>query len=184
MAYPTEQKLYTTDDILSLPEGVRAELIDGRIYYQDLPSQSHARITFRLSQLIDTYIQQSGSPCELYVAPFPVLLSGDGLNYAEPDVFVVSGPEKVGEHGCNGAPDLVIEVVSPGTRNVDYGAKLVKYQSAGVWEYWIIDAPHDSIQVYSFENGSLDKYTFRDSVPVGIFSGCLTIDFKVFQRYL
>ena len=104
----------------------------------------------------------------------------DDLHYVEPDISVICRPETLTEKGCFGAPDWIIEVVSPGSRRMDYYIKLFKYRTAGVREYWIVDPEKDRITVYSFENEDSAEYSFEDSVKSGIFKD-LEIDFSSFS---
>ena len=97
--------------------------------------------------------------------------------YVEPDISVICKPEKITDKGCNGAPDLVIEIVSPGSRRMDYNTKLFKYRTAGIREYWIVDPDKDRITVYSFEPEDSAEYPFLAIVNSDIFEG-LSIDFS------
>ena len=94
MALPQE-KLYTIDDIYALPDGERAELNDGQIYYMALPSRKHQKITGRLYQEIANHISSNDGSCEVYVSPFAVFLNKDDTNYVEPDVSVICNPDKL-----------------------------------------------------------------------------------------
>ena len=153
MPLPKEH-LYTIEDIYALPDGERAELIDGQIYYMAPPKRRHQRIVLNLSWKIADHIDSKGGSCEVNIAPFAVFLSEDDLNYVEPDISVVCDPKKLDDQGCKGAPDWVIEVVSPGTRRMDYGVKLFKYRTAGVREYWIVDPASRTVSVYTLEDGA------------------------------
>ena len=182
MAQP-EEKLYTIDDILALPDGVRAELINGRIYYLAAPTRRHHRIVRRITNLLMNYIDENGGPCEVYSETSSVYLHKGDEEYVFPDIYVLCDPDKGDEKGCHGGPDLVMEVVSPSTQANDYLNKLIEYQNAGVREYWIVDADKFRILVYDFANGSMTEYSFNDTVPVGIFDQ-FAIDFKPFQAFL
>ncbi len=173
-----KERAYTIQDIYNLPDGERAELIDGVIYDMATPSRQHQSISMSLSTTINNYISSKKGNCEVYAAPFAVYLNQDDFNYFEPDITVVCDPSKLDEKGCNGAPDWVIEIVSPATQARDYGIKLFKYRMAGVREYWIVDPKVNRIAVYDFENENMyESYTFSDKVPVGIYNGDLRIDF-------
>ena len=176
MALP-EEKLYTIEDIYHLPDGERAELIDGRIYYMSPPSRRHQKITGWLYQKIANYISQKGGVCEVYAAPFAVFLNENHADYVEPDISVICDPERLDDRGCCGAPDWIIEVVSPGSRRMDYSVKFFKYQEAGVREYWLVDPDKNRITVWNFENSSTEEYTFSDAAAAGIYDD-LTIDFS------
>ena len=166
-----KEELYTIDDIYALPDGKRAELIDGKIYYMALPSKTHQKISGKLYQTIANYIDSKDGKCEIYSAPFPVFLNRDDINYIEPDISVICDSTKLDEKGCHGAPDWIIEVVSPGNKPMDYFTKLFKYRTAEVREYWIVDPAKEMITVYRFEKETMEQYSFGEDVPVGIYEG-------------
>lgn len=169
-----KEQVYTIEDIYALPDGERAELIDGRIYYMAPPSRTHQRISSRLNQIISNYIDSHHGRCEIYPAPFAVFLNQDDTTYLEPDLSVICDPSKLDEKGCHGAPDWIIEIVSPGSKSMDYFTKLVKYQMAGVREYWIVNPAKEQIMVYQFDEGTVkevEHYSFDEDVPVGIYEG-------------
>lgn len=115
-----QERIYTTDDIYNLPDGERAELIDGQIYYMTPPTRRHQLIAGNLFTIINTYIKSRGGSCEPYIAPFAVFLNADDKNYVEPDISVICDKSKLTDKGCNGAPDWIIEIVSSGSRRMDY----------------------------------------------------------------
>ncbi|MCI9110177.1 MAG: Uma2 family endonuclease [Lachnospiraceae bacterium] len=164
-------EIYTIDDIYALPDGERAELIDGKIYYMAPPSRTHQRISGKLYQTIANYIDSTGGKCEIYAAPFAVFLNDDDINYLEPDISVICDQSKLDDKGCHGAPDWVIEVVSPSSKPRDYMAKLFKYRNAGVMEYWIVDPDKQMTMVYGFEKDIVEQYNFGEDVPSGIYEG-------------
>lgn len=166
-----QERFYTIDDIYALPAGERAELIDGQIYYMAPPTRKHQHILNYLSTEINLFIRKNNGDCLVYPAPFAVFLNDNDVNYVEPDISVICDPDKLNEKGCNGAPDWIIEVVSPSSRSMDYNKKLFKYRTAGVREYWIVDPDKNSIMVYSFFSDDLQEYSFTDSIPAGIYQG-------------
>ncbi len=170
-----KSEVFTVKDIYALPEGQRAELINGVLYNMAPPSRIHQEIVSGLHYKIRDYIEKERGSCRVYPAPFAVFLSQDSKNYVEPDISVVCRLDKLDDKGCNGAPDWVIEVVSPSTQHMDYYVKLFKYRTAGVREYWIVNPARQTVQTYTFEGeeGSM-QLSFDDAVQVGIFSG-LTI---------
>ena len=95
-----------------------------------------------------------------------------------PDLFVVCDKDKVDEKGCHGGPDLVVEVVSPSSKRMDYAIKLFKYRTYGVREYWIVDAEKKRVQIYDLEHSNMEEHSFSDKVPVGIYEGDFEIDFS------
>lgn len=168
---------YTLDDIYALPDGERAELIDGQISYMSPPTRKHQEIAVELLNIIYNHIKSKGGSCKPYIAPFAVFLNGDDKNYVEPDISVICKPEKLTDKGCNGAPDWIIEIVSPGSKQMDYYTKLFKYRTAGVREYWIVDPDKNRILVYNFESEDAEVYNFSDKVKSGILNE-LIIDFS------
>lgn len=169
MALPQE-KPYTIEDIHALPDGQRAELIDGQIYMMTPPRTIHQRISGALHVAIYQYIKSNKGTCEVFAAPFAVYLNNDDRTYVEPDISVICDKDKIDDMGCNGAPDWVIEIVSPSDSHRDYGLKLFKYRTAGVREYWIVNPSTRTVTVYDFENESgTNQYTFDDAIPVRIY---------------
>ncbi len=166
-----KEEIYTIEDIYALPEGERAELIDGRIYYMAPPSTMHQRILNYISTEINLYIRKNNGVCEIFPAPFAVFLDKDDKNYVESDISVICDKDKITDKGCYGAPDWVIEIVSPSSKSMDYFTKLFKYRTAGVREYWIVDPVKKQILVYEYEQGTMEQYAFGDDVPVGIYEG-------------
>ncbi len=166
-----KEKNYTIDDIYALPDGERAELIDGKIYYMAPPSRIHQKISWKLHQAIANYIDSKDGKCEVYAAPFAVFLNKDGMNYIEPDISVICDQSKLDEKGCHGAPDWIIEIVSPESKPMDYFTKLFKYRNADVREYRIVDPTKDLVMAYRFEKETMEQYSFGEDVPVGIYEG-------------
>ena len=170
MSLPRE-RIYTIDDIYALPDGERAELIDGQIYYMAPHSRRHQDIIGELFATIRDYIHGNNGSYRAYISPFAVFLNENDRNYAEPDIRVICDQNKLNDKGCVGAPDWIIEIVSPSSRPMDYNKKLFKYRTAGVREYWIVDHEKDRITVYHFEADDMNEYSFTDNVPVGIYPG-------------
>lgn len=168
---------YTVDYIYELPEGQRAELIDGNLYMMAPPNRIHQELVSEMTQIIGAYIKSKGGMCKIYPTPFAVFLNADDKNYVEPDISVICDRDKLNDKGCNGAPDWIIEIVSPSSRRMDYYIKLFKYRTAGVREYWIIDPEKNRITVYDFENENGEDYTFSDIVKSNIYDD-LVIDFS------
>lgn len=166
-----EEEIYTIDDIYSLPEGERAEVIDGQIFYMTLPTTNHQRLVSYLSTEINLFIRQNNGECEVFLAPFAVFLSENDRNYVEPDISVICDRNKISDKGCHGAPDWVIEIVSPSTKQMDYYKKLFKYRTAGVREYWVVDPDRKLVTVYNFERDTMEEYPFGEEVPAGIYEG-------------
>ena len=171
---------YTTKDIYNLPDGQRAELIDGQIYYMAPPSRRHQHIILSLSRQIADYIDAKNGTCEIDIAPFAVFLNEDDKTYVEPDISVICDSAKLTDQGCKGAPDWIIEIVSPSSRKMDYFTKLFKYRTAGVREYWLVDPIKNFVIVYNFDRSDSEQYTFADTIKAGIYDD-LYIDFSTIQ---
>lgn len=162
---------YTIEDIYALPNGQRAELIDGQIYDMAPPSYLHQKLVMELSATIRDYIKSHGGPCEVLPAPFAVFLNQDDHNYVEPDISVICDQNRIDDRGCNGAPDFIIEIVSPSSQRMDYLTKLFKYRTAGVREYWIVNPMKETVQTYLFGDiEDFNQYSFDDEIPVGIYN--------------
>lgn len=166
-----QEQIYTEADYYNLPEEVRAELIDGQIYYQAAPSRVHQKILSELHITIGNYIRSKGGSCEVYPAPFAVKLQEDRETIVEPDISIICDRDKLTDKGCTGAPDWIIEIVSPGNSSNDYIRKLNLYADAGVREYWIVNPMEQSVYVYHFEqdNFKTKAYTFQDKIKVNIY---------------
>ena len=168
---------YTIDDIYALPEGKRAELIDGQMYMMATPSTKHQRLVKEFTYQIENYIRGKNGDCEVLPAPFAVFLNADNKTYVEPDISVICDKDKLNDKGCNGAPDWIIEIVSPTSRQMDYYKKLFQYRMANVKEYWVVDPDKQMITVYNFEQDIMEEHTFSDVVKAGIYED-LEIDFS------
>ncbi len=170
---------YTEEDYYNLPENVRAELIRGHlIYNQAAPSRFHQTILGELYTAINMYLKEKGGRCRVFPAPFAVKLWEDEKTIVEPDISVICDRDKLTDRGCTGAPDWIIEIISPSTSSHDYVVKLNLYAEAGVREYWIVDPDKESIFVYYLEEAyfKVESYTFRDKVHANIYDD-LCIDF-------
>lgn len=173
-----KRELYTIEDIEALPEGERAELIDGEIFMMATPMLRHQKILIWLSAKIWNYIMEHGGSCEVFPAPFAVYIKDDEQNYVEPDISVICDPNKLDEKGCHGAPDWVIEIVSPSSKDMDYERKRTLYEEAGVREYWIVDPIQSTVRVYNFGTMTMvEQHSFSDRVKAGIYED-LFLDFK------
>ena len=172
-----QEVIYTTEDIYSLPDGKRAELIDGQIYYMSPPNRRHQKISGVLYATIYNYIKSNNGSCEVYSSPFAVSLNEDDTTYVEPDISVICDTSKLNDRGCVGAPDWIVEIVSPSSKQMDYFIKLFKYRTAGVREYWIVDPIKNIIMAYNFENEIVEHYSFADKVKVTIYDD-FEIDFS------
>ena len=171
MPLPRENR-YTLEDIFNLPDGQRAELIDGQIYRMSPPSRIHQKLVGELDVAITNHIRSKGGPCEVYPAPFAVFLNADDKTYVEPDISVICDRNKLNDKGCKGAPDWILEIVSPSSRRMDYSTKNTLYSDAGVREYWIVDPEKERVTVYHYEEDDAPAiYLFTQAIPAGIFGG-------------
>ena len=177
MPLPQPHQGYTIDDIYRLPSGQRAELIDGQLYMMAPPTRRHQQILLSISRKIADYIDRNHGSCEVDIAPFAVFLNENDKNYVEPDIAVICDTGKLNDRGCSGAPDWIIEIVSPASRKMDYFTKLFKYRTAGVREYWIVDPVKNLILIYNFDTSDSEQYTFTDTIKAGIYED-LYIDFS------
>jgi Uma2 family endonuclease len=175
MPLAEESQYYTYADFLEWDESTRAEIMDGEIVMMSPPLRIHQKISGKLFLMIGNFLE--GKPCEVYAAPFAVRLNPEEDNsddtVLEPDIIVVCDPAKLDDRGCNGAPDLVIEILSPSTSRCDRMVKYRKYQSAGVKEYWIVDPDTKTLQVCILEKGGylVSMYDDTDTVPVAALPG-------------
>lgn len=162
--------IYTIEDIYALPEGRRAELINGHIYDMAPPNPLHQELVQQLSRTIGNYIESKSGTCKVYPAPFAVFIKDDDTNYVEPDISVICDKSKISNRGCEGAPDFVIEIVSPSSRKMDYSLKNTLYSDANVREYWIVDPARERTTVYRYEQDAAPIIIpFDDFIKVGIY---------------
>ena len=148
MALPApkqEEKLYTYGDYLTWPDEERWELIEGVPYSMSpAPSRKHQQISVELTRQIANFLSNSEGECEVYSAPFDVrLLEADEddneiKTVVQPDIVVICDPDKLNDRGCKGAPDFIVEIISPSTTAKDQINKVALYEKHGVQEYWII----------------------------------------------
>lgn len=162
---------YTAEDYWNLPEGQRAELIDGKLYDMAPPNRIHQDIVRELTVAFASHIQSKGGECKVYPAPFAVNLNADDETYVEPDLSIICDKNKLTERGCEGAPDFIVEVVSPSSRKMDYLKKNVLYSESGVREYWIVDPAKERTTIYRYEEDAAPTIiSFDQTIQVGIYS--------------
>lgn len=174
--------LCTLEEYEAFPENERAEVFDGIIYDMASPSQLHQIILTELLVNIRNYIKGKNGKCSVFPAPFDVKLDESPLTIVQPDIMIVCDTDKLDGKRCNGAPDFIIEIVSPGNPEDDYVRKLYYYQKYGVREYWIVDPQRKSVSVNYFEENLLNvPYTFESVVKVNIYED-LFINFAEISR--
>lgn len=170
-------------EYLLIPEGDRWEIIEGIPFQMSAaPSRSHQRVLRELTTIFNSYLKDSD--CEMFPAPFTVRPLSEKVtkdhtdikNVVEPDITIVCDPSKVDEYGCFGAPDLIVEILSPSTAAKDRKEKYHLYKISGVKEYWIVDPANRTVEVTDFR-GPTVVYSDKDQVRVGLFSE-LVIDLQ------
>jgi Uma2 family endonuclease len=176
------KSLHTTKEIAELPDGVRAELINGQIYYMAAPGCAHQALLRELSFAFISHQKANNGNCRTFFAPCAVFPAQDEYNYIEPDLFILcpknDKDDRLRADGCHGGPDFVLEIVSPSSKTMDYITKLGIYAAAGVQEYWIVDPETERVVVYDFAKNTFPtQYTFSDTIPVGLYPG-FSIDFR------
>ena len=176
---------YTLADYYALPDDRRVELIDGVIYDMSSPESIHQILITSIWKDLFNYISDRKGNCLPMIAPLDVQLDRDDRTMVQPDVLVVCDRSKVVRRCVYGAPDFVVEILSPSTWEKDMYVKLGKYESAGVREYWIVDPKKKRVLVYDFEHTDFPAlYTFTDQIPVGIFDGECRVDFASIYEYV
>ena len=176
-------KGYTVTVIEALPEGQRAELLDGEMFIMATPTTTHQAISMWLSVEVFMKISDKGGKCKAFAAPFAVYIKDDDKNYVEPDILVVCDKDKLDNKGCHGAPDWIVEIVSPSSKRMDYYRKLTTYAEAGVREYWVIDISRRSIIVHRLEQSDIPEiHSFSDVIKVSVLED-FEIDFSKMVDY-
>ena len=191
MQFPANQERYTFADCLTWDEDERIEIINGEAFMMAPPSSRHQEISGELFRQLANFLE--GKRCRVYSAPFGVRLferDGDAPEdidtMVEPDLSVVCDRSKIDRNGCKGAPDLVIEILSPSTQRHDRLVKLNLYQQAGVHEYWIVDPDSQTVQIMlqDGDNGLRihEVYSCGDVAKVHVLDGCFIELSKVFSE--
>lgn len=181
MALPAEKMRYTFADALTWEENQRIEIIDGEAVMMAPPVRIHQEISGELVFQLANYLR--GKVCKVYAAPFAVrLFEKDGEDpedvdtMVEPDIAVICDPAKLDKYGCRGAPDMVVEILSPSTQRQDRFTKFSLYQRAGVREYWIVDPENKCVQSFWLEDGRFAVKEFGsagDKMRVNILEDCV-----------
>ena len=162
-----QPQITTLEQYEALPEDARAEVFDGQIYYMSSLSQDHQTLSTELTTILNSYIRNSNGACRVFHAPFDVKLSDTPLTVVQPDIMIICDKDKLDGKRCNGAPDFIIEIVSPNNPADDYIRKLYYYEHAGVREYWIVDPRRKTVSVNYFEENKLNiQYSFESTIKV------------------
>jgi len=174
-----DDRRYTYRDYAAWPEGERWELIDGIAYSMSpAPATNHQRLSRVLLMSLGNWLTAHPGPCEVFAAPFDVFLPADPTQddddvdtVVQPDLVVICDPVKLTTRGCRGAPELVIEILSPWTSHKDQVLKLELYARHGVREFWVVDPGNRCVRVYPLDAGAGPR---RFEVPSTITEpGCL-----------
>ena len=188
---------YTLADYLTWEFKERVELVRGWIMRMAAPNDTHQRISMNLSYLFAGKFRQS--PCAIFAAPFDVCLpipkseqkntGGDAITtVVEPDLCVICDAEKIKHGKCFGAPDLVVEILSPGNRPKEMQRKKEVYEEAGVREYWLIDPSYETVRVYHLDAPSAQLVLVKEYIEDETIRSIIASDFTVavndiFYRY-
>lgn len=175
-----DYRRFTIEDYYALPDERRVELIDGVFYDMSAPAIIHQKILGELYIIFRECMDRHEGECEVYLSPCDVRLDRDNRTMVQPDLLVVCREYDIGARAFDGAPDLTLEILSPSTRSKDMLLKLYKYANAGVREYWIVDSDNRAVLVYDLEHEDYypRKYSFEDTIPIGISGGACSIDFS------
>lgn len=179
-------KRYTYADYMTWLDDKRRELIDGFVHLMSGPLRKHAQVSIALSSRFFSFVDRKKGKCRVFYAPFDVRLPLNGskdddkiFDVVQPDICVICDLSKLDERGCIGAPDLIVEVLSPSTAKYDWNYKFNLYEKAGVKEYWIVDPKAKTVHSFILQlDNKYDSGTYYEcnqKVPVFIFEG-LEID--------
>jgi Uma2 family endonuclease len=187
-ALPKEERRFTYADYKDWELGVgeRYELIYGEAFAMAAPNTRHQSVLVELSSQFHVYLR--GKPCQVFIAPYDVRLfyeedeSDDTV--VQPDIMVVCDKNKIGPEGCRGAPDLVIEILSPSNTAIEMERKFSLYQEAGVREYWIVDSKNNILRVHCFRDSDILTSTYKspNTVPVAVLPGFSVALEQVFEE--
>lgn len=160
-------------EVEKLSAGERVELISGEIYTIPKPKRMHQFLSMNISARMFNHIDKNNGKCHVYTAPMGVRLFADDETWVEPDILVVCDRKEIlTDQGCDGAPDLIVEIVSPSNSFHDYVTKLIKYQQAGVREYWIVDSGIERVSVIFFEDTTKNiEYKYDDVIQSYVLKG-------------
>ena len=177
---------YTIEDCDKLPEDIRTELIDGVIYYMSSPTIAHQAIAGYVHAKLFHHITSRRGSCLPVISPIDVELDKDDKTRVQPDVLIVCDRSKIIQRCVYGAPDFILEVLSPSTKRKDMIIKLNKYQNAGVKEYWMIDPDKKKLMVYKLEQEEYfpEIYGFDQTVAITVMEEPCEIDLQDMYNYI
>lgn len=182
---PKKPGEYTTEDYYALPDEQRAELIDGVFYDMSSPTFVHQQIAGEIYTQISNHFRQNKGKCVPVISPVDVRLDCDNKTIVQPDVLILCDRSKIKKWGILGAPDFILEIISPSTKRKDCIKKLDKYMEAGVREYWILDPYQKKLLVYQFEQEIYPViYGLEDEVGLGIYQDELKIDLRAVRELI
>ena len=186
LTYGTKkQGEYTLEDYYALPDDQRVELIDGVFYNMSAPTLLHQQIGGEIHRQIANHIMEHKGKCIPFIAPVDVQLDRDERTMVEPDVGILCDRDKRKGGIIFGAPEFLVEILSPSTRKKDMTLKLQKYANAGVREYWMVDIKKRTILTYFFEADDYPViYGFEDQIPVRIYDGALSVDMSLMLPWI
>jgi len=175
-------KRYSYADYLTWLDDVTRELINGFIKMLPAPRPTHARVCQKISLHLGLYLLNNKCECEVFSAPFDVRFPRNGETsngkidtVVQPDICVICDSSKIDELGCCGAPDMIVEVISPSTGKKDITEKFALYEEFGVKEYWIVYPQDKAVHVFLLQNdGKYDAgilYESKGRIPVQAFGG-------------
>ena len=176
-------KRYTFADYLTWFDEAKRELIEGFIKMLPAPLSIHAEVSYNISWHLGAILKKNKGKCKIYPAPFDVRFPKQGETaddkidtVVQPDICVVCDLSKIDERGCCGAPDMIVEVLSPSTGKKDITEKFALYEEFGVKEYWIVYPDSKAVTVFLLQdNGKYNAgtvYEFNGKVPVHVFDNC------------
>lgn len=170
---------YTIEDYYAWPKEERIELIDGVVYVMDAPGFVHQRIAGKIISRLDAYFEKKGGDCIPLISPVDVRLDCDDKTMVQPDLVILCDRDKIKRWGIMGAPDFILEILSPSTRRKDSLKKLQKYGDAGVKEYWILDPQRKTLLTYDFTDDWLPRiYPLTGTAGIALYGGELRIDLE------
>jgi Uma2 family endonuclease len=168
--------IYSYGDYLNWDDECKYQILDGIAYMSAAPSRRHQEIQVELLRQISNYLL--GKDCKVYGAPFDVRFGDSELdenimNVVQPDIAIVCDKSKLDDRGCIGAPDWIIEIISPSTASIDYIKKLKLYEEQKVKEYWIVHPTDRIIMIYKLQNnkyGRPEIFSDEGFINTGLFT--------------